>query len=537
MTKEKPREQLVHKGVCSKTFTLLTLLGLLCLALFLGAPPASAHAQLVASYPSDGSSVQASPQQIVLSWGEDVRTKSNQFSLINSTGKRIATTSDYIFDKSTQEGTASITPSVALPKGSYLLSWKVISHDGHLVGGTISFGVETPAVQGSNAPLTSYPEQGLQIIFWVLLILIFGAIFAGRMKSVAILAWLGIFAALLRVANSFLILQKSFLDLGSTKISIAAIVILLIIIGLSRSATRRVLQKFGINQDGDLKIYLLILLSILFSSQAFFEGHALDLEKQGYLKYISALHLLFALLWSGSVVAFILNRTKEQYEVTRKISTVSVIFIIIFGGTLTYFLVRPLKFANKTAWLTFLVIKLAFVFATLALGAFHHFKGRQYLEANELPFKRTLTLELLTIVGVVASTTLMVSYTPPKVIANQFYITSKVNTSTVSDGYIQTPIKFNDGMTGTLYLQKTKVGAPAMIMLALNSKTILKAKFADIYFSNSSLNIVDLHVKLTGGTNQYMAYVTLPSSGIWRVTLQIMVDEFTQLQSSLNLKI
>jgi copper transport protein len=537
LTKDKPRLVSVNSGVFSKIFTLLTLVGLLFSAMLITAPAASAHAQLVASYPLDGSSVETSPRVIVLTWEEDVRTKASQFSLINSTGKKIPSNFGYTFDKSTQEGTASLTPIAALSKGSYFLSWKAISHDGHLVGGTISFGVKTPAAKGVNSPLTSYPEQGLQLIFWVLLILIFGAIFAGRMKIFAILAWLAVFTALLRVANSYSILQQSFLDTGSTKVSIAAIAILLLIIALSRSTTRKVLQKVGINPGSDLKIYLLILLSILFSSQAFFEGHALDLQKQGYLKYISALHLLFALLWSGSVVAFILNRTKEQYAVTRKISTVSVIFIIIFGGTLTYFLVRPLKFANKTAWLTFLLIKLAFVLLTLGIGAFHHFRGRRYLEESELPFKRSLTLELLTIIGVIASTTLMVSYTPPKIVANQFFISSRVNASTLSDGYIQAPIKFNDGMTGTLYIQKTKAGAPAMIMVALNSKAILKARFMDTYLSNSSLNIVDLHVKLNGGTNQYMSYITVPSSGIWRVTLQIMIDEFTQLQSSVNLKI
>ena len=76
-----------------------------------------------------------------------------------------------------------------------------------------------------------------------------------------------------------------------------------------------------------------------------------------------------------------------------------------------------------------------------------------------------------------------------------------------------------------------------MLMLAVNSKKTLKSPAVDVYFSNSGLNIVDLHAKLSGASDQYMSYLSIPAKGRWHVSIQILLDEFTQTQANFDINI
>ena len=134
-----------------------------------------------------------------------------------------------------------------------------------------------------------------------------------------------------------------------------------------------------------------------------------------------------------------------------------------------------------------------------------------------------------------AATSLLVSYTPPKVVQAQYSISNNLNGAASAANFAQYPLKFDNGLTGTLYVQKAQAGSPAMMMLGIDSKAILGAKSVDLYLSNTALNIVDLHETLVGGSNQYMSYVTLPAAGSWRVNAQLLIDAFTQAQSRISI--
>ena len=502
--------------------------GILFSFILFGSEQASAHAQLVATYPIDNSVVTDAPKVIVLSWGEEVKAKASQFSLTASNGRSEKFVFAYHFDASTGEGTATLTPARILAKGSYIVSWKVISHDGHLVAGSTTFGINVTAVGLKSSNSTSYLDEVLQSLFWVLVILIFGAIFAARKGLYFLAVRLLMLVALARLASSYIILKESFLSTGSSQISIFALLILGLILLVPRIEFIPV--KFS-------KIHQLILLSVLFVSQPFFEGHPLDLVKPSYLKYISAGHLLFALLWTGSVVALFLRQTKEQYVLTRKISTFSILLLVGLGGTLTYFLALPLNFASKSAWESFIVVKLALVLTALFIGAYHHFVGKKIIDSLDFSLRKSLLIESVTIVSIVVTTALLVSYTPPKIIANQYKISQRLTLANSGKNYYQFPVKFDNNLSGTFYIQKVGNGQPSMLMLAVNSKKTLKSPAVDVYFSNSGLNIVDLHAKLSGASDQYMSYLSIPAKGRWHVSIQILLDEFTQTQSNFDINI
>ena len=510
-------------AISKRILVVLGLLGLSFLFSSISATSASAHAQLTATYPLDGSTSKLAPKEVALTWGEDVKTTSNQFSIVNNVGTRESFSFNYRFDSTSDEGTVKLIPSQVLPKGSYIVSWKVISHDGHLVGGAFSFGVNVPVANAKQLALNSYPDEILQVIFWIFIIISFGSIVAERKKQFFFASLVVITTSALRLINSYSTMGSAFLSRGSSKISLLAIASFLVAVLVVMKVTRTKLSK----------ALPLFLIAVAFSTQALFEGHPLDISDPSILRYISVLHLLFALFWTGSVVALGLRPTKSQYAMTRVVSAVSILLVILFGSILSVFLALPIHYPGRTSWILFFIIKIGLVLVALLFGTYHHFVGKKISQADEFRLGRTLGFEVIVMAGGLLATSIMVSYTPPKVLLNSYLKPTK-KTSSSNDLYTYIPLKFDNGSTGTFIAQKIVPGSANMLMVQFDPKSPIKPKSVDIYLSNAQLKIVDLHVKLVGYSNQFMAYGVLPSSGTWRINVQALIDDFSETQANVT---
>src|SRR5262245_19351412 len=103
----------------------------LCLTLFLGAlaaPEVSAHASLIRSEPADKSVVATAPGHIHLTYNEPVSAL--VMKLVAADGS--VTTLDKVVGDDT---TLTVTLPDKMANGTYVLSWRVISEDGHPVSG------------------------------------------------------------------------------------------------------------------------------------------------------------------------------------------------------------------------------------------------------------------------------------------------------------------------------------------------------------------------------------------------------------------
>ena len=133
-------------------FVALTLIGVT-------AGPASAHAVLEGSTPGAGAQVARSPQEISLRFGEAVEASLGAIRLYNAQGNRVDVGSPQHPDGKGAEVSASVP---TLDKGSYVVTWRVISADSHPVRGAFTFtvgnGVESKNVQGLASRLLT--EQG-----------------------------------------------------------------------------------------------------------------------------------------------------------------------------------------------------------------------------------------------------------------------------------------------------------------------------------------------------------------------------------------
>lgn len=101
------------------------------------ATPAAAHSELRRSLPPAGAVLDRAPEQIELHFSERVRLTALR--LRRTGGEEVA-----LPRRTIREATSEIVRLPALPPGEYRAEWRIISADGHPVGGVIPFRIEPP---------------------------------------------------------------------------------------------------------------------------------------------------------------------------------------------------------------------------------------------------------------------------------------------------------------------------------------------------------------------------------------------------------
>lgn len=150
------------------------------------AAPASAHAVLVDSSPRDGVRLDRSPTQVLLRFDEPVQVVPDGIRVLSAEGDRA------------DAGAARLAAggrSVVIPlraglrdgRNSYLVSWRVVSADSHVVSGSLRFGVgQNPAA----APQSSTGKDPLAVLAGVGTGLGYaGLVGAVGCPAVALLVW------------------------------------------------------------------------------------------------------------------------------------------------------------------------------------------------------------------------------------------------------------------------------------------------------------------------------------------------------------
>jgi putative copper export protein/methionine-rich copper-binding protein CopC len=111
------------------------------LAVLLPAAPASAHAVLLRTDPGSGAIVQDTPARVTLTFNEPVRLVPADIGVVAPTGAKVGGT-----PRLTHDGTVlSIPLSERLPKGTFLVTYRIISADSHPVAGGFSFSIGAPS--------------------------------------------------------------------------------------------------------------------------------------------------------------------------------------------------------------------------------------------------------------------------------------------------------------------------------------------------------------------------------------------------------
>lgn len=125
-------------AVARTAATLLTLVGALTALLWSVAAPARAHAVLQAVSPVDGAELVEAPGQVTLRFDEPVRTPRSGIRVLDAAGTRI----DLGNARTTGvEGQLAVDLPDEVDRGTYVVTWRVTSADGHPLRGAWLFTV------------------------------------------------------------------------------------------------------------------------------------------------------------------------------------------------------------------------------------------------------------------------------------------------------------------------------------------------------------------------------------------------------------
>lgn len=123
------------------------------------AAPASAHAVLVSSDPIDGSRLTSAPSRVTFMFDEVVQLPNGGTAAISDDGRHVEQGSAQL----SADGRAVVIPlSMNLGEGTYTVSYRVVSADGHVVTGAIRFGVNADPTVIAKTP--DAPLDPLQVV-------------------------------------------------------------------------------------------------------------------------------------------------------------------------------------------------------------------------------------------------------------------------------------------------------------------------------------------------------------------------------------
>ncbi|MGW3073653.1 copper resistance CopC/CopD family protein [Kitasatospora sp. NPDC001132] len=132
-------ERATHRRIAG----VLGVLGALLALMLAGAGPASAHATLDSTDPSQNSVVATAPRTVTLTFSESVSLSGDSVRVLDPAGKAVDTGNPAHADG--KGNTARVGLQDGLADGTYTVAWRAVSDDSHPVGGAFTFSIGAPS--------------------------------------------------------------------------------------------------------------------------------------------------------------------------------------------------------------------------------------------------------------------------------------------------------------------------------------------------------------------------------------------------------
>jgi copper transport protein len=507
---------------------LVALLSVLCFATV-----ASAHASLVSTEPGDGSVLAQVPKTVQLQFNEAVTPA--VIRLIDAAGR----TRDDAAVRATDE-TIVITLPENLPRGTQVVSYRVISVDGHPVAGSMLFSIG--AVTGAAAiPTNAGSVSGL---IWLARIGVYLGLFVGvggaffatwigqtRAGATAIIAatMVGLFSA----AASLGLDGLDVLDLPLRGILIstpwkAALATSLgpsLLIAVAAMAAGIVAQR---NRSVRVArtLSVLAIAGVGFSLAA--SGHAATAPPQWATRPLVFLHGVGVAFWVGALVPLVAmtwRPTPALLPVLNRFSrgAVPVVAVLLLAGlALAIVQMESFRALVDTKYGIILSIKLTLVVVLLGLAALNRFRLTPALAFDHLntrPLIQSILIECMVVAGILAVVAGWRFTPPPRAIAATVQPLLGLHMHT-------------DNAMFQVLVSPAKVGSDSFVVQLMNGDASpLSAKAATLTLSLPELGIEPLERKATLGADGYwhLRDVPIPHPGRWHLRIDTLVTDFQQI--------
>lgn len=525
------------------------------LVIVLGAaPPASAHATLVSTDPAEGAVLETAPEQVTFTFNESVIGVPAGIQVFDATGEQVASSA------SVEEARLVVDLEGEVGEGTLVVVWRLVSADGHPIGGSLSFSVGAPsevvdvpttsADAGTEAPLL------LSVVRWLgylgLLVAAGVALFSvlflpadrandpSRLRlrgvartaaAVAALAWC---ASVPLVALYQLGLPASALGDGSTWSALAAVeyvVPVAVVVGLGLAVS-----ALPASAPERSRAWLVLLGCAVALVAPSLTGHTRATTPQALVVGVDVLHLLAGAVWLGGLVGVALvladlaGRDDAGAVVLSRFSTwaSAVLGVLVVTGTVMAWRVAGSWDALlDTGYGTLLLVKVLIVLVAVALASWNRFvlvprlgdasRRRERRDAVG-SLVRTTVAEAGVLVTVLVVTGFLVDRSPePAVQASAPAARAGAVTKSVQLGPITAEVEVDPATVG-----------PATVTVTMTDPAGEPDEGYAAPRISLSTGDVDLgEVALSNlGPGVYAGDVVLPTAGTWEAQLSLRTSEF-----------
>jgi copper transport protein len=492
------------------------------------ATEAAAHAALVVVEPRDGSVLAEVPKAIELRFNENVTAGA-----VNLMGPDGKVRTDATVEA---EGDAiKVAPPKDLPDGTSIISYRVISQDGHPVAGSVTFSIGTPTATKPPEDL----ETGISGLIWLSRVGLYVGLFAG-IGGVFFGKWIcnANVAAKVIVASLVVGLVCAAVSIGLQGLDVLGLPLSGIAtavpwrVALGTSLGPSLLSAIAAMLAGLIAwrstsarlaraLSAIALAGVGLSLAA--SGHAATAPPQALTRPAMFLHGAGVAFWLGAfapMLAILWSPRGVVLPILNRFSTVAVPVVGVLaltGLALAAVQLESIRALIETKYGVILSIKLMLVAVLLGLATLNRFRLMPALArdvTDTRPLVRSILLEGilgLVILCVVAGW----RFTPPP-------------RTLIPDAPLAVHIHTDKAMFQVL-ISPGKIGSDSFVLQLMNDDgSLLQAKEATLTVSSPEHGIEAIERPASRGPDGYwhVTNVPLPAAGRWHLRIDALVTDF-----------
>jgi copper transport protein len=537
---------------------LLAALGLLLLVVLGPARAVAAHAALVEMSPGAEAELDAPPTEVRLTFSEGVSVTEDSIRVFDPAAKELAGI------ETVGQG-SEVT--AALPdlerSGSYTVSWKVVSADGHPIRGAYLFHLGEPTLSepvdagaGSSSRTADVFRAVGAVLALAALVVCLAAPLAGARRAASPrwwgLRWVPVVAGTMLLLGGAVISVGSdvgasievVLDTNSGRMAVAAV--LLAVAGLIASVLR-----VPARTDPALAVLTVAAIAL--------QGHAVSLPPVWLSALATLVHVLAAVLW-GSGLFWVEHRTRTSSDDELRSDVVrlspwgmgAVVALAATGVILVLDRV-PLDELLSSGYGRLSVLKLALLAVAVALA----WRNRRSVDVAE----RIEEEELAGGSAGSGSTTAVRTAEAPPIAASlrtwvraEMVVLALALIAGAALAQVPPPSGSEPGVAGDMFLERQPFGdgdvevsvEPGargvneihVIALAADGRLMAEAEELVLALELPSEDVGPLEAELQPITRGHSSgYVRIPLEGEWTFTVTSRVDQFTELRAEFQVPI
>ncbi len=504
------------------------------------------HASLNTSSPLDGSVLAEAPAGFSLTFSEPVSPLA--LKLVRPDGSSLGLETSQLKDL-----TVEIAAPGDLGRGTHVLSWRVVSADGHPIGGSVVFSIGEASAQPPTIeePIDWPVRSGL----WLSKIALYAGLFLG-VGGVFFLATLGSSVMAGRRATSALVLvgaagavvSAGFQGLDALGAPVARIADSVVwSTGLGTTYGRTVIMALGAlavaglaRLAGGMLAAVVATLALLAAALApALSGHASAADPQGLMRPAVFLHVLAIAAWTGALVPLGLSLARREAGAPQALMRFSraipaiVAVLVVAGLVLTVVQVETPRALVETAYGRLLAVKLGLLAGLFVLAAVNRWLLTTRVAAGDpgamRRMVRAVALETLVVVAILAVAAGWRFTPPPRVLAAEAALPATVELR-------------SDKAAVVLWIGPARAGPVDIVANVLSvDYGMLEAKEVSVTLSKPDAGIEPFRRRLVRGEGMadwHGAAVTIPLAGVWKVRVDVLISDYeiTRLDGEVRIR-